>query len=102
MRLLAGIMAIMAARFYRNPSNTTARSLFRASLLYMPVFMVGLVAHRTPDRRLEQLEALAEPSEDAEQHTAAQIGDHGSRHSSDRRVFLPPWPLLPVPSRDPR
>lgn len=33
-------MAIQAARFYRNPTNTAARSLFRASLLYISVFMV--------------------------------------------------------------
>ncbi len=33
-------MAIQAARFYRNPTNTSARSLFRASLLYISVFMV--------------------------------------------------------------
>lgn len=38
-----GIMAITAARFYRNPSNATARGVFRASLLYLPVFMVRVL-----------------------------------------------------------
>lgn len=48
--IMAGIMAITAARFYKNPSNATARSVFRASLLYLPVFMIGLMVHRTPER----------------------------------------------------
>lgn len=49
--IMAGIMAITAARFYRNPSNATARGVFRASLLYLPVFMIGLMVHRTPERQ---------------------------------------------------
>ncbi|KAK9833996.1 hypothetical protein WJX81_001861 [Elliptochloris bilobata] len=47
--LLAGVFALPAAAFYQAPSNAAARTLFRASLAYLPLFMAGLIASRVPN-----------------------------------------------------
>ena len=38
-----------AIPFYRDPTSESARSLFRASLLYLPILMALMVVHRTDD-----------------------------------------------------
>lgn len=104
-------MAITAARFYRNPSNSTARGLFRASLLYLPVFMAGLVIHRTPERRLGIAAAAEAESAEADSAHSSTAGSPEERSSDSDRTpqhgraqrqppFAPPFPLLPLPHRD--
>ncbi|KAL6765582.1 UbiA prenyltransferase family-domain-containing protein [Haematococcus lacustris] len=46
---LATVMAVPAAAFVSKPSQQTARKLFRSSLLYLPLLMLGLVIHRLPN-----------------------------------------------------
>lgn len=98
-------MAITAARFYRNPSNSSAKGLFRASLLYLPVFMTGLIIHRTPERRLgstataaaaEQRSDGSVAAPDDERDVDSARGSRGGR----RPAFAPPFPLLPLPHRN--
>ena len=98
-------MAITAARFYRNPSNSSAKGLFRASLLYLPVFMTGLIIHRTPERRL----GSTAPAAAAEQRSDGGIEapDEGrgvdsvvGSRGGARPGFAPPFPLLPLPHRN--
>ena len=95
-------MAITAARFYRNPSNTTAKGLFRASLLYLPVFMTGLIIHRTPERRLGSTATAEQRSDgsvaapDDERDGDSAVGGRGG----GRPGFAPPFPLLPLPHRN--
>ncbi len=100
-------MAITAARFYRNPTNTTAKGLFRASLLYLPVFMVGLIVHRTPDRRqqlagAQQVEADCTADSDAHSSGSDGSGRRPAREAEPvfRPPFAAPFPLLPLPNRD--
>ena len=47
--LLSAGMGTSAALFYFKPSNDRARKLFRASLLYLPFVMVGMLSHRHPN-----------------------------------------------------
>jgi heme o synthase len=98
-------MAITAARFYRNPSNSSAKGLFRASLLYLPVFMTGLMIHRTPERRLGATAAAVErEGESGGSSTAPDVEDPADstvRSTAKRRpAFAPPFPLLPLPNRN--
>jgi heme o synthase len=98
-------MAITAARFFRNPSNTSAKGLFRASLLYLPVFMTGLMIHRTPERRLGSTATAAAAGQRSDGSVAAPdeardvcrtVGGRGE----GRPAFAPPFPLLPLPHRN--
>lgn len=99
--IMAGIMAITAARFYRNPSNTSAKGLFRASLLYLPVFMVGLVIHRTPERRLGQSAAVVDGRTDSTAPFDECSSSGRPRGEGELQpAFAPPFPLLPLPHRD--
>ena len=99
-----GIMAITAARFYRNPSNSSAKGLFRASLLYLPVFMTGLMIHRTPERRLGASATAAEAAGQSGANSAAADEEHTAdsterSRGEGRPGFAPPFPLLPLPNR---
>lgn len=97
-------MAITAARFYRNPSNSSAKGLFRASLLYLPVFMAGLIIHRTPERRLGVAATAAKAAERTDSGTPDAEEQRSDRTPQGRverqRAFAPPFPLLPLPHRD--
>uniref|UniRef100_A0A7S0S054 Heme O synthase n=1 Tax=Chlamydomonas leiostraca TaxID=1034604 RepID=A0A7S0S054_9CHLO len=46
---LAAMLAIPSVAFIAQPSQQAARKLFKASLLYLPLAMLGLVAHRLPN-----------------------------------------------------
>ncbi|GAA0173715.1 acyltransferase [Lithospermum erythrorhizon] len=47
--LLALAISCTAASFYLNRTTKSARTMFHASLLYLPVFMSGLLFHRVAD-----------------------------------------------------
>jgi len=57
---LAALLALPAASFARAPSTQGARSLFRASLLYLPLLMLGLVVHRVPNDHTMDLQQIRE------------------------------------------
>lgn len=46
--LLTAGMTAGAITFYRQPSTQSARTLFRYSLLYLPLFMTAMLVHRLP------------------------------------------------------
>ncbi|GBG69123.1 hypothetical protein CBR_g3821 [Chara braunii] len=48
--LLAGWLIGSALSFYKVPTPTTARGLFRASLVYLPALMTAMIVHRVPQR----------------------------------------------------
>jgi protoheme IX farnesyltransferase len=48
--LLAGAMGAGALAFRANPTAASARKLFRGSLLYLPLLLAALAAHRQPNR----------------------------------------------------
>ena len=77
---LSTVMACSALVFYTRPSVDTARILFRASLLHLPLYMGSLLMHRIP-------------------RGAAKASDRGA-DDEGARVVLPPFPFLPVPGVD--
>ncbi|GBF97898.1 hypothetical protein Rsub_10253 [Raphidocelis subcapitata] len=56
---LAGVMGAGAAAFYRAPSQGSARKLFRGSLLYLPLLLLGFAVHREPNTHASAEEAAA-------------------------------------------
>jgi len=55
--LLNGYFLRLAWRFYRDPSDASARALFRASLWYLPLLLVLMVFHSRRWHREEEAEA---------------------------------------------
>ncbi|CAL8460686.1 g217 [Coccomyxa elongata] len=99
--ILTGIMATTAASFLQTPSPMAARRLFRASLLHLPLFMVGMALHRIPqteERRNSQHVMLRLGS--SSQHALA--GGAPAEAAISRgpmlgAISVAPFPFLPVP-----
>ncbi|KAF6135557.1 hypothetical protein GIB67_015410 [Kingdonia uniflora] len=91
-------MTAGAVSFYRDRTTKNARRMFHASLLYLPVFMSGLLFHRITDND-EQL--LTETSLD----NIMEIESLKERKSERMKPRAPPvayasvapFPFLPVP-----
>jgi hypothetical protein len=58
--VLAAAMCAPAARFLASPSQPAARTLFRASLLYLPLLLIAAVVHRQPNTHTLTVDALAD------------------------------------------
>ncbi|KAK9823368.1 hypothetical protein WJX72_002264 [[Myrmecia] bisecta] len=105
--LVTGGMTVAAAAFYQAPSSPAARTLFRASLLHLPLFMGGLVLHRVPNtqehKSQQQLFArlhlkltgsdLSVTSNLRERWQRASPPAHTALHAAS----IAPFPFLPVP-----
>ena len=75
---LTTVMACSALVFYINPSLETARTLFRASLFHLPLYMGSLLMHRIPrGGEAKQIE----------------------KTEQEKKAFMPPFPFLPIPER---
>lgn len=109
--LLAAAITATALSFYFNRTTKNARRMFHASLLYLPVFMSGLLFHRLPDDQHSLLEANSDrdgifklsPSEVSMEETENVISSknvrHGARgHPPVAYASVAPFPFLPVPS----
>ena len=44
-------MGVTAAAFSRHPSKLLARRMFKSSLIFLPLFMLGILAHRKIDHQ---------------------------------------------------
>lgn len=55
---LSGYLCYKSLVFASTPSQATARSLFKASLLYLPFLIVGFVVHRYPNTTNVDLNSL--------------------------------------------
>ncbi|KAK9818472.1 hypothetical protein WJX74_007363 [Apatococcus lobatus] len=115
--IISGALASTAASFYRSPSNGTARLLFRASLLHLPILLACLLIHRIPNQpphlqpSSQQLWArLRRSLLTPFLSTSAQLAPPGAAASSQDGICshsiadrfgaqsLPvPFPFLPVP-----
>ncbi|XP_068310186.1 protoheme IX farnesyltransferase, mitochondrial-like isoform X1 [Pyrus communis] len=94
--------------FYRDRTTHKARKMFHASLLYLPVFMSGIMFHRIVDNQQSLSEENLESS--VELSLSSQDGNvkrkSRSRNSTDGSQVRPPvsyasiapFPFLPVPS----
>lgn len=111
-------LAISAAAlsFYQDRTTQKARRMFHASLLYLPVFMSGLLFHRLTDNEQslteESSEKISELSSSTE--TLVEVSRNSGRKnklndtSVDRKARPPvayasvaPFPFLPAPSYAP-
>ncbi|XAR54246.1 hypothetical protein NMG60_11029291 [Bertholletia excelsa] len=106
--LLALAISGTAFSFYKNRTRESARRMFHASLLYLPVFMSGLLFHRLPENQQflgeENSESMSENLYSPE--TLAQeieVVNHRSRlkHTRARPLVayasVAPFPFLPPP-----
>ncbi|KAK4488583.1 hypothetical protein RD792_004349 [Penstemon davidsonii] len=105
--LLALAISSTAASFYLNRTTKNARRMFHASLLYLPVFMGGLLLHRKSDN--EQLMTLENSNQLME--TGLEFSENSTPRKNRRPDFvdaqtrppvayasLAPFPFLPAPS----
>lgn len=111
-------MLLTAAKFYSAPTNGNARTLFRASLLHLPIFMGAFLLHRLPNTGEDRKElfldnarrlGLAMPNSPNMKDSAsdsengneiattvpANLVAYSTMYSS---VSIPPLPFLPAPS----
>ena len=85
----------------QTPSPVAARRLFRASLLYLPLFMAGMALHRIPqteERRNSQHVMLRlGPSSQHGLAGGAPVEPAISRGPMLGALSVAPFPFLPVP-----
>lgn len=101
-----------ALSFYRDRTYQKARRMFHASLLYLPVFMSGLLLHRLPDNQQcvqeESSEWIVEPSSSlgtlAEESENDDWKNTAMRSTAGKQARPPvayasvaPFPFLPAP-----
>jgi protoheme IX farnesyltransferase len=102
-----------AFSFYRDRTSQKARRMFHASLLYLPVFMSGLLLHRLPDNqqcvqednaeRIAELSSslgtLAEESEirDDQKNTVMRSTAGKKARPPVAYASVAPFPFLPAP-----
>ncbi|KAJ4727297.1 protoheme IX farnesyltransferase, mitochondrial-like [Melia azedarach] len=102
-----------ACSFYRDRTTQKARKMFHASLLYLPVFMSGLLFHRLTENQQslaeEHSEKIVEHSSSSEtvakESESINRKNKSSNSSVGRRARPPvayasvaPFPFLPAPS----
>ncbi|EOY05450.1 Cytochrome c oxidase 10 [Theobroma cacao] len=102
-------LAISAAAFsfYRDRTTQKARRMFYASLLYLPVFMSGLLFHRlsdeqrgladNPDRYIELSSSLQDVSEDDQKKKTRHFTGGPQARPPVAYASIAPFPFLPVP-----
>lgn len=93
----AGTLATTAAIFYQRPTQTSARTLFRFSLAFLPAFMLGLVVHRLPNDHSVTFSTLVQT---ALQRSMAPDGESSSRREdvgAYKKYPAIPVPFLPAP-----
>ncbi|TQE06270.1 hypothetical protein C1H46_008119 [Malus baccata] len=106
--LLTLAIAATSFSFYRDRTRHKARKMFHASLLYLPVFMSGILFHRIVDNQqclteenFESSVELSLPLQDGNVNRKNRL-----RNSTDGTQVRPPvsyasiapFPFLPVPS----
>lgn len=103
--LLALAISSTAASFYLNRSTRTARRMFHASLLYLPVFMGGLLVHRVSDNEQSLTMDKSDSSLNLSSSDSLLTENSTSRENRKRQARPPvayasvaPFPFLPVPS----
>ncbi|CAI0437831.1 unnamed protein product [Linum tenue] len=102
-------IAASAFSFYREPTTEKARKMFHASLLYLPIFMAGILLHRqtemstdelpsTMTAEIEDREGLRSRNQ-AKKKEQLDGSDFGSRvRAPVAYASVAPFPFLPAPS----
>ncbi|PIN12597.1 Heme A farnesyltransferase [Handroanthus impetiginosus] len=105
--LLALAISSTAASFYLNRTTKSARRMFHASLLYLPVFMGGLLVHRLSDNE----QSLTSENSDQLLNLSIELKENATPPKNRRPALLSaqaqppvayasvaPFPFLPAPS----
>ena len=96
--IAAGTLATTAAVFYQKPSQRSARMLFRFSILFLPVFMAGLVLHRVPNTHAVTFASLREKlSKGFSLSDGEVVEQQNASHWPMQEISAVPLPFLPVP-----
>ena len=102
--IMTGGMTLAAAAFYSSPTNAAARTLFKASLLHLPIFMAALLYHRTPQTQENLLKLRASLENPLGSFAAMGVVDEQTLQNRDEqrlpRISAAPFPFLPMPSPD--
>ncbi|KAL3537158.1 hypothetical protein ACH5RR_000524 [Cinchona calisaya] len=111
--ILALAISGTALSFYLDRTSNSARRMFRASLLYLPVFMSGLLFHRLPESQQCQTvqnahksldlpsssELLLDETEHVSQQSKAESKSVGARGRPPvAYASVAPFPFLPAPT----
>uniref|UniRef100_A0A7N0T067 Heme O synthase n=1 Tax=Kalanchoe fedtschenkoi TaxID=63787 RepID=A0A7N0T067_KALFE len=109
--LLAAAISATAVSFFLNRTTKNARRMFHASLLYLPVFMSGLMLHRiSEDQQNQQTFSseltsssellIKEEEEEVEEHGQARIRKLSAGQGQPPVAYasVAPFPFLPAPS----
>ncbi|CAL1384871.1 unnamed protein product [Linum trigynum] len=102
-------IAASAFSFYREPTTEKARKMFHASLLYLPIFMAGILLHRQTEMSTDELpSSMTAEIEDreglrsrnqAKKKEQLDGSDFGSRvRAPVAYASVAPFPFLPAPS----
>ncbi|XP_028751628.1 protoheme IX farnesyltransferase, mitochondrial [Neltuma alba] len=104
---LTAAITASAFSFYRDRTKEKARRMFYASLLYLPVFMSGLLIHRVSDNQLMADNAAKSCMETSVQNEENVPGKKKERHMKGTPARPPvayasvaPFPFLPAPLYD--
>ncbi|CAN1127103.1 Protoheme IX farnesyltransferase, mitochondrial [Linum perenne] len=101
--ILSLAIGASAYSFYRKPTMEKAKRMFYGSLLYLPIFMAGILVHRntTDMSSTSELSVAAELVEEERKKEEVKVG----RRSYGKTVRPPvayasvaPFPFLPAPS----
>ncbi|XP_016456516.2 protoheme IX farnesyltransferase, mitochondrial [Nicotiana tabacum] len=106
--LLALAISCTAISFYLNRTTKDARRMFHASLLYLPVFMSGLLVHRVTENeqqltiensvKIVEMSSSLETTEGSQENRKQQSVGGGQRRPPVSYASAAPFPFLPAPS----
>lgn len=110
--ILTLAISYAAFSFFRDRTAKKARRMFHASLLYLPVFMSGLLLHRLPEdeQRVKEensvgivdlsssLGTLVEESEKVDQNKGMHSTVGKQAQPPVAYASIAPFPFLPAPS----
>ena len=98
---ITGAMTVTAANFYSSPTNAAARTLFKASLLHLPLFLAALLIHRVPQTQEQTAQWKVSLASPGNMFAASPVLPSDARsyaaQGALRTVSVPPFPFLPVP-----
>lgn len=105
--LLTLCMSIGAVMFVRERTAKSARRMFHGSLLYLPVFMAGVLLHRLPNDKQETMSntqglLISDPREykdESSSHQKRQTRKASGFHARAPVAYasIAPFPFLPAP-----
>ncbi|XP_078177129.1 cytochrome c oxidase 10 [Carex rostrata] len=98
-------IGIASLLFVNERTTKNARRMFYSSLLYLPIFMSGLLLHRLPSKQHKNNNALAEIGQDRKElimYNEIQREEIQQRKMNVRRApvayaSIAPFPFLPAP-----